>query len=111
ALAESGLSLGDIDLLIHASVDRRVVEPGQSFLIARALGARSLQCFDVLEACNSWVRAAHLAHGLLGTGEYEHVLIVTSEFSVHEGEWLFRNFAIESDEDLHWAFPAFTVGE
>ena len=79
ALDSSGLKIDDVDMLIHASVDRRVAEPGMSFFIANALGMHSAQCFDVLEACSSWTRAVGIAQGYLMSNTVKNVLIVTAE--------------------------------
>ncbi len=110
AIAQADLQLKDVDLLIHSSVDRRVVEPGQSFFIAKAMGM-TCQCFDVLEACNSWTRASNIAHALLKSGKYKKIMIVTTEFAVHEGEWGFNSFTLETPKDLDWAFGPYTMGE
>lgn len=111
ALEAAGIGRQDVDLLIHCGVDRRVVEPGQSFFIAKAMGMKRVQCFDVLEACASWMRAMHLARSLLRGGGYRHILIVTSEFAVHEGEWGYSNFRLGQMTDLEWTFPTYTIGE
>lgn len=111
ALDAAGIDRQDVDLLIHCGVDRRVVEPGQSFFIAKAMGMKHVQCFDVLEACASWMRGMHLARSLLRSGGYRHILVVTSEFAAHEGEWAYKNFCLERIADLEWAFPSYTIGE
>jgi 3-oxoacyl-[acyl-carrier-protein] synthase III len=111
ALGRAGLDLQDIDLLIHAGVDRKVLEPGLSFMIAKALGMKTAQCFDILEACNSWVRAMDLAKAYLLGGNYRRIMIVTSEFTVHEGEWGQKSFELTSARDLEWSFASLTLGE
>jgi 3-oxoacyl-[acyl-carrier-protein] synthase III len=111
ALVKAGMDLQEIDLLIHAGVDRKVLEPGLSYLIAKALGMKSVQCFDILEACSSWVRAMDLAQAYLHTGKYRRVMIVTSEFAVHEGEWGQKSFQLTTARDLEWAFASLTLGE
>jgi 3-oxoacyl-[acyl-carrier-protein] synthase III len=107
ALDRANIGIEDVDVLIHASVDRRVIEPGMSFLLAKALGFQRVQCFDILEACNSWSRAMQFAQFLLQTEE--NILIITSEFLSHDvGP---KTFRLEKAEDLEWAFPSMTVGE
>jgi 3-oxoacyl-[acyl-carrier-protein] synthase III len=111
AMHQANVDLSAVDLLIHCGVDRRVVEPGQSFFIAKALGMRDVECFDVLEACASWMRCMQLARMFIKSGRYKNVLVVTAEFAVHEGEWAHRNFCLSNMGDLEWAFPSYTVGE
>jgi 3-oxoacyl-[acyl-carrier-protein] synthase III len=110
-LGQAGVRAIDVDALIFASVDRRVLEPGESFFIAKALGMRATQCFDILEACNGWSRAAHVADALIRTRQLRNVLVVTAEFTAHEGEWITSSYRLESRADLEWAFPSYTLGE
>lgn len=111
AMHLADVDLSEVDLLIHCGVDRRVVEPGQSFFIAKALGMRDVECFDVLEACASWMRGMQLARMFIKSGRYRNVLVITAEFAVHEGEWANRNFSLSNMSELEWAFPSYTVGE
>ena len=111
ALHDAELEIGDVDMVIHASVDRRVAEPGMSFFIANALGMHSAQCFDVLEACSSWTRAASIAQGYLHSGMAKKVLIVTAEFGLHEGEWGRKTYKINSMQDLEYSYASYTLGE
>ena len=111
ALKDAELKIDDIDMVIHASVDRRVAEPGMSFFIANALGMHDAECFDVLEACSSWTRAAAIAQGYLNSGMAENVLIITAEFGLHDGEWGRKTYQITSDEDLEYCYASYTLGE
>jgi 3-oxoacyl-[acyl-carrier-protein] synthase III len=110
-LGQAGARATDVDALIFASVDRRVLEPGESFFIAKALGMRETQCFDILEACNGWSRAAHVADALIRTRQVRNVLVVTAEFTAHEREWVTSAYRLKSSADLEWAFPSYTLGE
>ena len=111
ALAKAGLNKGDVDLLIHASVDKAVLEPGMSFYIAKAMGMESTQCFDITEACASWTRATQVAQSFLATGLFKNILIVTAEYAVHEGQPGHKSFKIENLSDLEWSFASYTIGE
>ncbi|MBI2732193.1 MAG: 3-oxoacyl-ACP reductase, partial [Aquabacterium sp.] len=72
ALAQAGLEKDDIDLLIHASVDKRVIEPAMAFFVAKAMGMHKTQCFDVTEACGSWTRATQIAQAFLASGQFKN---------------------------------------
>ncbi|MGC4061900.1 MAG: 3-oxoacyl-[acyl-carrier-protein] synthase III C-terminal domain-containing protein [Aquabacterium sp.] len=111
ALAQAGMHKQDIDLLIFASVDRRVLEPATSNLLAKALGMPDVQCFDVVEACSSWIRATQVAQSFLAAGLYRHILIVTAEYPHHGLPTDIEKFQVRHANDLEWAFPYYTVGE
>lgn len=111
ALEKAQLERSDIDLLIHASVDKRVLEPGMSFFIAKALGMKDVQSFDVTEACGSWTRATQLAQLYLDAGVYKNVMIVTAEYAQHEGQPVANNLTLNNPAELEWAFAGYTVGK
>ena len=48
-LEKSNTHPEEIDLLIYSSVDRKVAEPNESYLLAKALGLKKTECFDILE--------------------------------------------------------------
>ncbi|WP_430909689.1 3-oxoacyl-[acyl-carrier-protein] synthase III C-terminal domain-containing protein [Maribacter sp. 2-571] len=110
ALIDANLLREDIDLILYASVHKQFKEPGDSFFIAKALGFKSIECFDVLEACNSFVRASHIAQAYLETNSYKNILVITSEFMVHDDEHL-SSFQISDIKNLEYAFSTLTVGE
>lgn len=111
ALSQANLERSDIDLLIYASIDRRVLEPAMAFFVAKALGLHNAQCFDVTEACSSWTRATQVAQAFLEGGLYKNILIVTSEYVHHGVKDKIDSFKISDIEELEWAFSSFTVGE
>lgn len=111
ALEEADVGVDEVDLLIYASVDRQIREPGHSFLIAKAMGMSQAHCFDIIEACAGFGRAAHVAQAMLKSGDYKRILIVTSEFNCHEGGWGHCGHQLCSENDLPWAFSTFTIGE
>ena len=111
ALDQAGLNKNDVDLLIHASVDKAVLEPGMAFYVAKAMGMDSVQCFDITEACASWTRATQVAQSFLSTGLFKNILIVTAEYAVHEGQPGHKSFKIDQLSDLEWSFASYTIGE
>lgn len=111
ALDKASITKDEIDLLIYASVDRRVVEPGQAHFVAKAMGMDRAECFDVLDACNSWSRALFIADKMLKSGFYHRVMIVTNEFANHEGLWVHNGFSLKDQASMEWAFACGTLGE
>jgi 3-oxoacyl-[acyl-carrier-protein] synthase III len=97
------------DLLIYCGVGRGFLEPGMSHLISRALGLRC-ECFDILDACMSWIRAVQIAHTFLNSGAYSTVLVINGEFSVFEHGFP-AIFEIGAPQKWRYSYPAFTVGE
>lgn len=110
ALIDAGLNKKDIDLILYASVHKQFKEPGDSFFIAKALGFHDVECFDVLEACNSFIRASNIAQAYLQMEKYKNILVITSEFMVHDDEYI-SSFQIDNIKNLDYSFSTLTVGE
>ncbi|MEJ2144708.1 MAG: 3-oxoacyl-[acyl-carrier-protein] synthase III C-terminal domain-containing protein [Acidobacteriota bacterium] len=107
ALEKAGLQPEDIDLLIYAGVGRGWVEPATANLFQSELRLRSATCFDVLDACASWIRSLSIARSFLAQKMYKRVMILNCEFNFRE----YANFDIYNAEDLENSFSAFTIGE
>jgi 3-oxoacyl-[acyl-carrier-protein] synthase III len=107
ALERSGVSPADVDLLIYAGVGRGWLEPAMANIFQAELGLSRATCFDVLDACASWIRSLQLANALIAAGTYRTVMILNCELNFRE----YANFDLERMEDLEHAFSAFTIGE
>jgi 3-oxoacyl-[acyl-carrier-protein] synthase III len=107
ALERSGVPATDVDLLIYAGVGRGWLEPAMANIFQAELGLTRATCFDVLDACASWIRSLQLAKALITAGAYRTVMILNCELNFRE----YANFDIERMEDLEYAFSAFTIGE
>src|SRR5689334_6509124 len=57
ALADSGVAASDVDLLLYVGVCRGWTEPSMASAVQSALGLANATCFDVADACASWLRA------------------------------------------------------
>jgi len=81
ALAEAGLGVRDLDLIISASgtVERAI--PCSAVLVQKRLGlsGSSIPCFDVNSTCLSFLTALDVAAAFIATGAYRTVLIVSSD--------------------------------
>jgi len=110
AIASLGID-NRIDLLIDASVHSELIEPATSNLIAHELGLDRVECFDLKEACDGWMKAAKMADALTRSGRYRRILVVNQEFSLTHSDTLPKLFDFSSREQLKWRFPALTVGE
>jgi 3-oxoacyl-[acyl-carrier-protein] synthase III len=107
ALTRAGVRPEDVDLLIYAGVGRGWVEPATANLFQSELGLRSATCFDVLDACASWIRSLSIARSFLAQKIHKLVMILNCEFNFRE----YANFDIRNAEELENSFSAFTIGE
>jgi 3-oxoacyl-[acyl-carrier-protein] synthase III len=107
ALARAGMAPEDIDLLIYCGVGRGFLEPANAYFYAKARGMRTTNCFDVTDACMSWVRAIQIAYQMLSVGAFRNVMVINGEF--HLG--IHDRWRIETLESLAYSFPMFTIGE
>ncbi|GHE43711.1 3-oxoacyl-ACP synthase [Streptomyces longispororuber] len=105
ALERAGCPVGDIDLLIYASVTADVEEPATAHIVADALGARC-SAFDVKNACNAVISALDIADALIRRGSYRRVLIVSGEVLSR-----FTRRRIHDRADLTLALATFTGGD
>ncbi len=109
ALDKANLDRSEIDLLIFCSVGRGFLEPANAYFCAQAMGM-DCNCFDVADACMSWVRALEIAHHFLATPSYHNIMVVNAEFTVYEYGHP-DIFKIRSPGQIAYTFPAYTVGE
>jgi len=101
-----------VDLLIVASVYADLVEPAAANLIAHEIGLDDVECFDVKEACDGWMKATKIASSFIESGQYRRIMVVNAEFGMTPGCGSYPdNFGLDSVEQLEWRFPAFTIGE
>lgn len=91
-LAALDLEVGDVDLLVFASASQDMVEPATSHIVADLLAARC-PVMDVKNACNSWLNGVQVAEALIGTRQYDRVLVVTGEMPSRAARWSVRDAA------------------
>ena len=85
AVAEAGLKLSEIDLILNASGTPEQAIPDGGPLIQRqlGLGASGIACLSVHATCLSFLVGLDVSANLLATGRYRHILIVSSEVASH----------------------------
>jgi 3-oxoacyl-[acyl-carrier-protein] synthase III len=83
ALADAGLALTDIDLIINASGSGEQAIPDTAALIQLqlGLGASGIPCMTLHTTCLSFVVALDVSASLLASGRYRTILIVASEIA------------------------------
>lgn len=107
ALESAGMSSKDIDLLIYVGVGRGYIEPATANVFQERLKLKRATCFDILDACASWLRAIHVAHSFIKSGMYKNIMVLNCEFNFRE----YANFEFKSLKDIEFNFPTFTIGE
>ena len=107
ALKKAGIDASEVDLLIYAGVGRGWVEPATANLFQSELGLKSATCFDVMDACASWIRSISIAKSFLAQKIHRLVMVLNCEFNFRE----YANFEIKNTQDLENSFSAFTIGE
>ncbi|RLT42086.1 MAG: ketoacyl-ACP synthase III [Chloroflexi bacterium] len=83
ALAEAGLKITDINLILNASGTAEQAIPDTAALIQRALGVgdSGIPCMSVHVTCLSFLAALDVCASFLAAGRYRNILVVSSEIS------------------------------
>jgi 3-oxoacyl-[acyl-carrier-protein] synthase-3 len=79
AIERAGIAVGDLDLIITATVTPDRLIPATSCFIQRALGAPRAAAFDIQAGCSGFLYALQLARMGIMTGEYKNALVIGAE--------------------------------
>lgn len=105
ALANAGVNIGDIDLLIFASASQDLVEPATAHIVSHKLGGK-MPVMDVKNACNSFLNGIQVADAFIRSGSYKNVLIVSGETPTGAIRWNNR-----SKEEFNRSFAGFSMSD
>jgi 3-oxoacyl-[acyl-carrier-protein] synthase-3 len=94
ALAGSGLSPADIDLVIVATCTTEVQIPNTAATVARRLGIAAPGAYDMNAACAGFCYALANASDAVRTGTARHVLVIGAEKLSQWVDWTDRSTAI-----------------
>jgi 3-oxoacyl-[acyl-carrier-protein] synthase III len=108
ALTEASLSKNDIDLLIYCGVGKGFLEPANAYFYAQKLEMQC-SCFDIVDACMSWIRALEISYEFFKSGRYRRIMVVNGEFNSHHG--FPDNFRVRDLRQVEYTFPTYTIGE
>jgi len=108
ALQKAEISKDEIDLMIYCGVGKGFLEPANAYFYASQMGM-SCSCFDIVDACMSWIRALEISYEFLKNGRYKKIMIVNGEFNTHHG--FPDNFKIKDLRQIEYTFPTYTIGE
>ena len=76
AVDDAGMTAGDLDLIIVATVTGEMTCPSVACRVADALGAAPTPAFDLVAACSGFVYATNLADSLIRSGRYRTIGVV-----------------------------------
>jgi len=107
AMTAAGVSPHDVDFVIYVGVGRGWTEPAMANVVQSQLGLENATCFDVIDACASWLRALHIAHTYIRSGVYRCGMIVNCEC----GFVTYNDWHLDSLDDLEHRAAGWTVGE
>jgi 3-oxoacyl-[acyl-carrier-protein] synthase-3 len=94
ALAGSGLSPADIDLVIVATCTPEVMIPNTAAVVARRLGISAPGAYDLNAACAGFCYALAAANDAVRAGSARHVLVIGSEKLSQWVDWTDRSTCI-----------------
>ena len=78
-------------------------------LFLRAEAGDDGSCFDIVDACMSWIRALEISYEFFKSGRYKHIMIANGEFNIYHG--FPDNFKIRDLRQVEYTFPTYTIGE
>ncbi|HEV2242662.1 MAG TPA: beta-ketoacyl-ACP synthase III, partial [Streptosporangiaceae bacterium] len=94
ALAASGLSPADIDLVIVATCTPEVMIPNTAASVATRLGIRAPGAYDLNAACAGFCYALATASDAVRSGSARHVLVIGAEKLSQWVDWTDRSTCI-----------------
>lgn len=83
ALTDAGISPGDVDILVTATMTPDYMAPGIAGLVQTGLGLNHVAAFDLRQQCSGFLYALELADALITSGRGETAVVVGAE--VHAG--------------------------
>ncbi|MDQ1720498.1 MAG: acyl-CoA:acyl-CoA alkyltransferase [Pseudonocardiales bacterium] len=113
AIAESGVAVEDIGLLVNTSVSRAHLEPATAASVHDAIGLpSSCQGFDVTNACLGFLNGMQLAAAMIDAGQVEYALIVNGEDARPAHQAALRRLAEDAttSKDVIAEFATLTLG-
>jgi len=79
AMSRAGVSLGEIEFIIFATITPDYFLPGNGVLLQRELGMGTIGALDVRNACSGFIYSLSIADQFIKTGMYSKILVVGAE--------------------------------
>lgn len=87
ALDDAGVTPGEIDYVIFATMTPDYYFPGSGAILQRKLGLSPVPCLDIRQQCAGFVYALQLADAVVRSGQHRKVLLVGSEVHTSLQPW------------------------
>lgn len=94
ALAASGLSAEEIDLVIVATISSDMETPSTACRVQAELGMVHAVAFDISAACSGFLYALHIADAFLKSGVYRNALLIGAETLSKLVDWNDRSTCV-----------------
>ena len=94
AIADAGLAIDDIDMIIVATVTADMIMPSCACLVQKHLGAKKSFAFDVNAACSGFLYAFSVAEKYIRSDPTLHVLVIGAETMSSRVNWQDRNTCV-----------------
>ena len=94
ALAEAGMSPGELDLIVVCTSTPDILFPSTACFVQQKIGAKKAAAFDVSAVCSGFVFGLSIAEQFLKTGRYQNVLVVGTEINSRITDWKDRSTCV-----------------
>lgn len=79
AIRDAGLSVGEIELIVVATVTPDMPFPNTACFVQHKLGLQKIPAMDIEAACSGFIYATEVARGLMLVNGYRHALVIGAE--------------------------------
>ncbi|MDP4182354.1 MAG: 3-oxoacyl-[acyl-carrier-protein] synthase III C-terminal domain-containing protein [Bacillota bacterium] len=110
ALQKANIDPNEVDCVIFSAVSNPFFEPSFATVIAKEIGIKEGDFFDVGDTCNGFLKGIEIASNYLALGKYRNILVVASEHPYEVGESIQDTARIEVVADIDKKFSTFFAG-
>ncbi|MBO5485249.1 MAG: ketoacyl-ACP synthase III [Lachnospiraceae bacterium] len=97
AIADSGLSVDDIDLIIVATATPDRKAPSTAAIVQHKIGAYNAAAFDIAAVCSGFLFAMSIGTQYIASGVYNNVLIIGADTFSRIVDWTRRDAVFFGD--------------
>jgi len=94
AIANAGITPGELDMIICATMTPEMCCPCTAARIAADLGAKPAGAVDISAACSGFVYGMNMAAALIQTGFYRNIAVIGAEMLSEIVDWKDRNTCV-----------------
>jgi 3-oxoacyl-[acyl-carrier-protein] synthase-3 len=94
AMKNAGITAGEIDLIIVATITPDMPFPSTACLVQRSIGAHRAAAFDLEAACSGFIYALEIAQQFIMSRTYDTVLVIGAEKLSSIVNWKDRNTCV-----------------